>query len=124
MGFYVHVARESGGPVLEVGCGTGRVLIPTTGAGVDVAGVDASPRMLEIPLRLKVFDTLLVLVENAGRLVTVTLTSGDKIKGRIGAAADQSVELEADGERRTIRYDDVARAKVEVEFNRKPEREG
>ena len=61
---------------------------------------------------------------NAGRLVTVTLTSGDKIKGRIGAAADQSVELEADGERRTIRYDDVARAKVEVEFNRKPEREG
>ena len=61
---------------------------------------------------------------NAGRLVTVTLTSGDKIKGRIGAVADPSVELEADGERRTIRYDDVARAKVEVEFNRKPEREG
>lgn len=61
---------------------------------------------------------------NAGRLVTITLTSGDKIKGRIGAVADQSVELEADGERRTIRYDDVARAKVEVEFNRKPEREG
>jgi ribosome maturation factor RimP len=61
---------------------------------------------------------------NAGRLVTVRLTSGDKIKGRIGAVADQSVELDVEGERRTIRYDDVARAKVEVEFNRKPDREG
>jgi ribosome maturation factor RimP len=61
---------------------------------------------------------------NAGRLVTVTLTSGDKIKGRIGVVTDQSVELEVEGESRTIGYDDVARAKVEVEFNRKPEREG
>lgn len=61
---------------------------------------------------------------NAGRLVTVTLTSGNKIKGRVGVVTDQSVELEVEGESRTIGYDDVARAKVEVEFNRKPEREG
>jgi SAM-dependent methyltransferase len=46
--FYVDAARESGGPVLEVGCGTGRVLIPTARAGIDIVGVDASPRMLEI----------------------------------------------------------------------------
>jgi hypothetical protein len=32
--FFVQAARESGGPVLEVGCGTGRVLLPTARAGV------------------------------------------------------------------------------------------
>jgi SAM-dependent methyltransferase len=46
--FYVDAARESGGPVLEVGCGTGRVLIPTARAGVAIVGVDASPHMLAV----------------------------------------------------------------------------
>jgi len=45
--FYVDLARESGGPVLEMGCGTGRVLLPVARAGIEVAGVDASARMLE-----------------------------------------------------------------------------
>jgi SAM-dependent methyltransferase len=44
--FYVEAARESGGPVLELGCGTGRVLIPTARAGIEVVGLDASPHML------------------------------------------------------------------------------
>lgn len=44
--FYVETALESGGPVLEVGCGTGRVLIPTARAGLDIVGVDRSPEML------------------------------------------------------------------------------
>jgi SAM-dependent methyltransferase len=46
--FYVDVAREYGGPVLELGCGTGRVLIPTARAGVDITGLDASERMLAV----------------------------------------------------------------------------
>lgn len=46
VGFFVEAARRAGGPVLEVGCGTGRVLIPTARAGVEIAGLDASPRML------------------------------------------------------------------------------
>lgn len=46
IGFYVQAAREYGGPVLELGCGTGRVLIPTARAGIDVSGLDASERML------------------------------------------------------------------------------
>src|SRR5262245_26279562 len=46
--FFVEAARACGGPVLEVGCGTGRVLIPTAQAGVQVVGLDLSPRMLEI----------------------------------------------------------------------------
>ena len=45
--FYVEMARESGGPVLELGCGTGRILLPTARSGVEVVGLDASARMLE-----------------------------------------------------------------------------
>ena len=45
--FYVDLARESGGPVLELGCGTGRVLIPTARAGVAIVGLDGAGPMLE-----------------------------------------------------------------------------
>lgn len=45
--FYVEAARESGGPVLELGCGTGRVLIPTARAGIETVGFDLSAGMLE-----------------------------------------------------------------------------
>ncbi len=46
--FYVEAARASGGPVLEVGCGTGRILIPTARAGVEITGLDLSPHMLKV----------------------------------------------------------------------------
>ena len=46
--FFVEMAQASGGPVLEVGCGTGRVLIPTARAGVEIVGLDLSPFMLAI----------------------------------------------------------------------------
>lgn len=46
--FFVEAAQASGGPVLEVGCGTGRILIPTARAGVDIVGLDLSPHMLHI----------------------------------------------------------------------------
>ena len=45
--FFVEMAQRSGGAVLELGCGTGRVLIPTARAGVEIVGLDASPLMLE-----------------------------------------------------------------------------
>jgi SAM-dependent methyltransferase len=48
VGFFVEAAKESGGPVLEVGCGTGRVLIPTARAGIQITGLDLSPHMLEV----------------------------------------------------------------------------
>ena len=44
--FYVAEARASGGPVLELGCGTGRVLVPTARAGIEITGLDASANML------------------------------------------------------------------------------
>ena len=46
--FYLNAAREAGSPVLEIGCGTGRVLIPTARAGIEITGLDLSPSMLAI----------------------------------------------------------------------------
>jgi len=44
--FYRALAQEIGGPVLELGCGTGRVLLPIAALGIPCVGVDASPAML------------------------------------------------------------------------------
>jgi len=46
--FFVDAAAEAGGPVLEVGCGTGRILIPTARAGMTITGFDLSTHMLAI----------------------------------------------------------------------------
>jgi SAM-dependent methyltransferase len=46
--FYVDLAREAGGPVVELGVGTGRIAIPTAAAGIPVIGVDSSRGMLEV----------------------------------------------------------------------------
>jgi SAM-dependent methyltransferase len=46
--FFVDAATEAGSPVLEVGCGTGRVLIPTARAGIAIVGLDLSPQMLAV----------------------------------------------------------------------------
>ena len=46
--FFVDLAKECNGPVLELGCGTGRVLIPTAQAGIEITGLDLSKRMLAI----------------------------------------------------------------------------
>ncbi len=42
----VQLAMENGGTVLELGCGTGRLLLPLARAGCRVVGVDNSPGML------------------------------------------------------------------------------
>lgn len=43
--FYLDQARDSGGPVLELGAGTGRVAVPLAQAGFRVVALDASPAM-------------------------------------------------------------------------------
>jgi ribosome maturation factor RimP len=55
---------------------------------------------------------------NLTRLVTVTLHSGDKLTGRIKTVSDEAAELDIDGQARTVPYADVAKAKVQIEFNR------
>jgi SAM-dependent methyltransferase len=46
--FYVGLARKAGGPIVELGVGTGRIAVPTAAAGVRVIGVDSSRGMLEV----------------------------------------------------------------------------
>lgn len=48
VGFYVEQALASGGPVVELAVGTGRIAVPIAEAGISVIGVDSSPEMLAI----------------------------------------------------------------------------
>jgi SAM-dependent methyltransferase len=50
--FYVGLARQAGGPVLDIACGTGRILLPCLQAGVDIEGLDLFEPMLKT-LRVK-----------------------------------------------------------------------
>ncbi len=45
--FWQRLALAADGPVLELGCGTGRVTLPLARAGVNVIGVDLSAPMLK-----------------------------------------------------------------------------
>lgn len=45
--FYVDLARQARGPVLDVGCGTGRILLACAQAGAEVDGLDLSEPMLD-----------------------------------------------------------------------------
>jgi SAM-dependent methyltransferase len=45
--YYLEQAQHASGPVLDLCCGTGRVLLPLLQAGVDADGVDGFPAMLE-----------------------------------------------------------------------------
>jgi ubiquinone/menaquinone biosynthesis C-methylase UbiE len=68
IGFYVEQALASGGPVVELAVGTGRIAVPIAQAGVPVIGVDASPEMLGVAR---------VAAESAGVGELVDLRLGD-----------------------------------------------
>ena len=46
--FFRDLVRDYGAPVLDVGCGTGRLLLDFLSEGIDVEGVDNSPEMLAL----------------------------------------------------------------------------
>jgi SAM-dependent methyltransferase len=46
--FYLQAIQRYGQPVLDVGCGTGRLLLDYLAHGIDVDGVDNSPEMLAL----------------------------------------------------------------------------
>jgi ribosome maturation factor RimP len=56
---------------------------------------------------------------NHDRLVRATLSDGSELTGRIGASDDRGVTLDVSGTERRLAYDDIAKAMVQVEFNRK-----
>jgi SAM-dependent methyltransferase len=66
--FYVEQALASGGPVVELAVGTGRIAVPIARAGVAVIGVDSSPGMLAVAREA---------AEAAGVLPLVDFRTGD-----------------------------------------------
>jgi ribosome maturation factor RimP len=61
---------------------------------------------------------------NVDRLVKVSTNDGETIEGRIVANDDGSARIDVDGTTREIAFDDIARAQVQVEFNRRGSEEG
>jgi ubiquinone/menaquinone biosynthesis C-methylase UbiE len=49
--FWRRIASAARGPVLELGCGTGRVSLPLARAGIELIGIDRSAPMLERAMR-------------------------------------------------------------------------
>ncbi len=68
LGLILEMAEDAGGPVVELGCGTGRVLLPLADAGVATTGVDISPALLDVA-RAK--------LDAAGLAQRVTLVEAD-----------------------------------------------
>src|SRR5918998_5197414 len=46
--FLRAIVAQYGEPALDIGCGSGRLLLPMLGEGVDIDGVEPSPDMLAI----------------------------------------------------------------------------
>jgi ribosome maturation factor RimP len=56
---------------------------------------------------------------NQGRLVTVTLADGRAVTGRIAESDNTRAVVDDGGQRHEVAYADVAKAKIQIEFNRK-----
>jgi len=44
--YYCNLARERSGPVLELACGSGQLIVPIAALGLSATGLDLSPKML------------------------------------------------------------------------------
>ena len=88
--------------------------------------LDASDVMGETPYVLEVtspgVDRPLTMPRHwrrsRGRLVKVNLVEGGDLTGRVTESDDQGVTLDVKGRSRTLAYDKIAKAKVQVEFRR------
>ena len=89
--------------------------------------LDDSDVMGEMPYTLEVtsrgVDRPLTLPRhwrrNQDRLVKATLTDGGEVTGRILDSDESAATLDVDGDRREVAYADVAKALVQIDFNRK-----
>jgi ribosome maturation factor RimP len=94
--------------------------------------LDESDVMGEQPYTLEVtsrgVDRPLVLPRhwrrNVDRLVKVSTSEGETVEGRIVTSDDAAASIDVDGTIREIAYAAIARAQVQVEFNRRAVEEG
>jgi SAM-dependent methyltransferase len=78
--FFRDLAREAGGPALDLACGTGYLTIPLAEMGLQVTGVDLAPEMLEharrkaaaLPIRWVLADCRTLDLGETFQLVTLT----------------------------------------------------
>jgi ribosome maturation factor RimP len=56
---------------------------------------------------------------NQSRLVKVTTKDGSTVTGRVDRSDDESATLDVGGAERVVRFDEVAKARIQIEFNRK-----
>src|SRR5207237_10593984 len=76
---YLNFAEACGGPLLELACGSGRLLVPLARAGYRVTGVDTSGRMLELARRALEAEGLeerCTLVQQDGGALPPTINRG------------------------------------------------
>jgi SAM-dependent methyltransferase len=96
--FYRALAHETGGPVLELACGTGRVAIPIARDGIPVTGLDIVAGMVErargkaagLPARWLVGDARTFALAERFRLIFLT---GNAFQAFV-ANADQEALLQ------------------------------
>jgi ribosome maturation factor RimP len=89
--------------------------------------LDNYTQMGEMPFTLEVttpgIDRPLTLgrhwKKNIGRLVKITPKTGEKYIGRIASVKEDGVTVEIKGKESEISFEEISRAQIEVEFNRK-----
>src|SRR5271163_949957 len=73
--FYCDSAENYGGPILELGCGTGRITMPLAQRGQQITGLDISQKMLERAAEKR--DALSAEQRDRVRLVQADMTKFD-----------------------------------------------
>jgi len=56
---------------------------------------------------------------NRSRLVKVTTSDGETVTGRVTDSDEDCATLDVEGNDRVVRFEDVAKARIQIEFNRK-----
>jgi SAM-dependent methyltransferase len=73
--FYREFAQQANGPILELGCGTGRVLLALEDTGLPLAGIDDSAAML-VRARSRLRPETQLAEASMGEVATANLTNG------------------------------------------------
>lgn len=96
----LELADLGEGPILELGCGTGRVLLPLAEAGYEVTGVDSSQPMLDVAASRSHQAGLPVSLVN-GDMSRIAAIPGGPF-GMVIASLNSIMHLDAPGQRSMV----------------------